>query len=195
MQDEFSNILWMPIDIPKCPIHPTVSNGFIWGYWEVNKLTQQRTNPYDASDWTDETKEKYPEFVEWFNYFPYKNLRNIKVNRQVKPVDPHIDFNRPELHPELYHNNNENEPCGYRILIKGTRTKGIYIMRGEEKIYCTIPDDTDTYVLGHTTTLHGVDDDEERITIFTHFEIDAEKNRALLQKSFEKYSSYAILNK
>jgi hypothetical protein len=68
-------------------------------------------------------------------------------------------------------------------------------MRGEEKIYCNMPDDTDTYVLGHTSTKHGVENDEQRITIFTHFEIDAEKNRALLQKSFAKYSSYAILNK
>ena len=46
----------MPIDIPKCPIHPTVDNGFLWAWWEVNKLTQQRENPYDESDWTDETR-------------------------------------------------------------------------------------------------------------------------------------------
>jgi len=194
MLNNFSNVLWMPIDIPKCPIQPTVNNGFKWMYWEVNKLTQQRNNPYDESDWTDETKEKYPEFVDWFEYLPYKNLRNVKVNRQVKSVNPHIDFYKPELHPTLHTNNKENEPCGYRILIKGSRTKGIYVMRGEEKIYCNMPDDTDTYVLGHTSTSHGVDDDENRITIFTHFEIDNEKHKTLLEKSFEKYSSYAILN-
>jgi hypothetical protein len=195
MQNEFTNILWMPIDIPKCPIQPTVITGNFWAWWEFNKLTQQRTNPYDESEWADETKDKYPEFVEWFKHFPYKNLRNVKVNRQVKAVEPHIDFHRPDLHPILHHNNNKNEPCGYRILINGNRNKGLYVMRGEEKIYCDIPDDTDTYVLGHTSTMHGVDDDDNRITIFTHFEIDAEKNKTLLQKSFEKYGSYAILSK
>ena len=184
----------MPIDIPKCPIRLTVNSGFFWGYWEFNKLTQQRDNPYDKSDWTDEAKEKHSELIEWFNYFPYTNIINVKINRQLKEVKPHIDFNRPELHPAMYYNNNENEPCGYRIIINGSRKKGIYVMRGEEKIYCDIPDDTDTYVLGHTTTMHGVDDDDDRITIFAHFEIDAEKNRDLLQRSFEKYGSYAILN-
>lgn len=195
MQDEFSNILWMPIDIPKCPIQPTVNDGFYWAWWEVNKLTQQRENPYDESDWTDETREKYPDFVEWFKQLPYKTIRNVKVNRQTRFVDPHIDFWKPGLHPELHTNNRENEPCGYRILIKGSRDTGIFVMRGEEKIYCKLPEDTDTYVLGHTTTMHGVENDEQRITIFTHFEIDAEKNRALLQKSFAKYGSYAIFNK
>jgi hypothetical protein len=56
-----------------------------------------------------------------------------------------------------------------------------------------MPDDTDVYVLGHTSTLHGVDDDDDRWTIFTHFEIDSEKHKTLLEKSLTKYSNYAII--
>ena len=188
-----NNILWCPIDLPKCPVMPVAAINFIWHFWEVSKLTLNHDNPYAITEFTTQAKELYPELIEWFNLFPYKNIRNIKLNHQIKPVSKHIDFTKPDLDPLLHENNRLNEPCGYRVFLKGKRKNRLYVMHNEEKIYCEIPDDTDVYVLGHTSTLHGVDDDEDRWTIFTHFEIDELKHKELLQKSLTKYAEYVII--
>jgi hypothetical protein len=188
-----STILWCPIDLPKCPIIPDLQPNIVWHFWEYAKLTLNNENPYAVTNFTDEVMQRYPELVEWFKLFPYKTIRNLKLNRQVSEVRKHIDFTRPELDVDLHKNNSENEPCGYRILLRGSRKNKLYVVHNDEKIYCDVPDDTDVYVLGHTSTLHGVDDDDDRWTIFTHFEIDSEKHKTLLEKSLTKYSNYAII--
>jgi hypothetical protein len=40
--------------------------------------------------------------------------------------------------------------------------------------------------------MHGVDADDDRWTIFTHFEIDDDLHKILLNKSLQKYSNFAI---
>lgn len=187
------NILWCPIDLPKCPVIPKLQLTANWHFWEFAKLIVSYENPYAITDFTEEVKSKYPELVEWFKLFPYTSIRNIKLNHQLESVKSHIDFTKPELEPELHKNNIENEPCGYRILLSGSRKNKLYVVHNNEKIYCEMPDDTDTYVLGHTCTLHGVDDDTNRWTLFTHFEINSTNHKTLLNKSLQKYSIYAII--
>lgn len=188
-----NNILWCPIDLPKCPVIPYADFDFKWYFWEVSKLTVNHSNPYEITDFTNHIKSSYPELIEWFKLFPYKNIRNIKLNHQISKVKEHIDFTKPELDPLLHKNNSVNEPCGYRIILSGSRKNKLFVIHNEEKIYCDMPIDTDVYVLGHTSTMHGVEDDENRWTIFTHFEIDGVKHKELLQKSLTKYSEYAII--
>jgi len=187
-----NNVLWCPIDLPKCPVMPNTKTDFVWHFWEVTKLTINNENPYAVTNFTDEVIQKYPELVEWFKLFPYKSIRNIKFNHQIREVTKHIDFTKPDLDVDLHKNNSENEPCGYRVLLKGSRKNKLYVIHNDKKIYCDMPDDTDVYVLGHTSTLHGVDDDDDRWTIFTHFEIDSSRHDELLAKSFNKYKKYAI---
>jgi hypothetical protein len=55
-----------------------------------------------------------------------------------------------------------------------------------------MPEETDVYVLGHTSTIHGVEEDSERLTFFMHLEIDADKHQEILQRSLNKYKEYAI---
>jgi len=188
------NILWCPIDLPKCPIFPKLDQDLTWHFWNVSKLTINNSNPYAITEFNNNIKNSYPELVEWFKLFPYLTIRNVKLNLQIKEVKSHIDFTKPDLDPDLHRNNSHNEPCGYRIILSGSRKNKLYVMRNNQKVYCTMPEDTDVYVLGHTSTLHGVDDDVDRWTIFTHFEIDKQRHDKLLMKSFEKYKQYAILN-
>jgi hypothetical protein len=188
-----NNILWTPIDLPKCPIIPELLPSINWHFWEFAKLTINNSNPYDVSDFTYDIKEKYPDLVAWFQLFPYVTIRNIKLNHQLQPVKAHIDFTRPELDPILHKNNVDNEPCGYRVLLRGSRKEKLYMVYNDEKIYCEMPDDTDVYILNHTAGLHGVEDDKDRWTFFTHLEIDPKKHKLLLEKSLQKYSSYAII--
>jgi hypothetical protein len=185
-------LLWCPIDLPKCPIIPDMELDSKFAYWNYTKLTVVAENSYSKTEINDYVKETYPELVSWLELFPYKNIRNLKLNKQLRAVLPHIDFTKPETDLFLHENNARNEPCGYRILLTGTRKNKLYVMHDGEKIYCDMPEETDTYVLGHTSTMHGVDEDEDRWTIFTHFEIDDVLHKTLLIKSLEKYGNLAI---
>jgi hypothetical protein len=191
-----SKLLWLPIDIPKFPYPDMeITTETTWIFWSFGKITESRESPYDVSVIKKEILIKYPLLEEWFRNFPYKTIRNIKFNIQNSAVFPHIDFTKPEANPQLFANNSENEPCGYRILIRGSRTKMMYVVDNGEKVYVDIPEDTDVYVLRHSEGWHGVDDEEGRTTIFTHFEVDPEENKLLIDRSLDKYKDYAIWSK
>jgi hypothetical protein len=189
------NILFCPIDLPKCPVIPKVdtTNDFLW--WRFGRLTTTPDFQYQRTDWLPEIKETYPDLINWFKLFPIKSIVGVKLNFQYKTVEPHIDFIHPKLDEKLWQHNNDNEPCGYRILLKGTRKNKMYVVDGEEKIYCTLPEETDVYVLGHTTALHGVDLDYSRLTIYTHFEVDEDLHQKLIMQSIDKYNQYVVYKK
>ena len=123
-----------------------------------------------------------------------KVLNHFKFNIQTSSVATHIDFRNKEEDEELFMNNNENEPCGFRILLQGRRENCLYMKndRYGKKIYCTMPDDTDVYVLRHTDGWHGTEEDLDRQTMFLHIEVDPEKHQELLAKSLTKYGKYAV---
>jgi hypothetical protein len=188
-------LLWLPIDLPKFPIQEfNLTPDTNWAYWKFKKLTEPTEKLYQETQISKDILNEYPELVSWFSLFPIKNIRNVKFNIQNDIVEEHIDFTNPDADPILYKNNVDNEPCGYRILIKGKRSEGLYVVKDNKKEFVTLPEDTDVYVLGHTCTLHGVEYDPGRISIFTHYEIDSYLHQQLLSKSLLKYSQYAIYN-
>ena len=195
---QYNNLLWCPIDVPKFPYSnfdiPTSSTR--WAYWDFKKITTRSENPYDISEINSYIYEEYPNLIDWINLFPYKSIRNIKFNTQINTCEPHIDFNIKKLKDknskQLFYNNNINEPSGYRALLSGSKTNKQYIMYNDEKIYTTIPEDTDTFVHNNTSLMHGVDDEPGRKLLYMHFEIDPNQHQKLLQISLEKYKDYAI---
>jgi|LakMenEpi03Aug12_release.lakeMendotaPanAssembly.Ray.scaffolds.fasta_scaffold21455_15 hypothetical protein len=198
-----TKILWIPVDIPKFPrpdllLEPDVK----WNYWHYLKFTnwekvsdakQSYKNSYQLNDFKNEFRTKFPEIVEWFNHLPIKTIRNIKYNLQVGRVPSHIDFEYPDFEPELYKNNLYNEPCGYRVIIRGQRSNVLYVECNGKKTYTTLPESTDVYLLRQTDGIHGVEEDYHRATIFSHLEIDPEKHKKILKRSIEKYSEFAVL--
>ena len=186
-----NNILWLPIDIPKFPLPELeLETQTSWAHWDFAKLTNNQDTPYSETTIKDSVDD---ELKEWFRNFPYKSIRNIKFNIQKDVVSSHIDFTRPDIDPELHLNNSQNEPCGYRILVRGTRKGNMYVEHNGKKFYTEMPEETDVYVLGHTSTLHGVDFEPGRVTVFTHFEIDPVLHKQLIERSLLKYGKYAIM--
>ena len=199
-------LIWCPIDIPKFPYPdfdlPTSSTR--WQFWDFKKITKSVESNDDPDHLIQNAiaeiesiiYEEYPDLIEWINLFPFKTIRNIKFNTQIEDCLAHIDFSyencKTDADKELWNNNSINEPCGYRTLISGSKTNMQYAIHNGEKIYTTIPDDTDTFVLNSTTLLHGVDAEPGRKLIYMHFEIDTSANEKLIQSSLEKYSDYAI---
>lgn len=191
--NNLQDIIWCPIDLPPIPNSVRdLETTEDWADWMFLKLTEKRPTPYDITTFTQYALEFHPELVKWIEQFPFKSIRNIKFNIQKSEVQPHIDFSRPHVAPDLYQNNKLNEPCGYRVLLKGTRQGNLYILKNNEKVYVNMPDDTDTYVLRHTGTIHGVDFEPGRQVLFLHFEINAEEHIKLLEQSFNKYKEYTI---
>jgi hypothetical protein len=190
-------LIWLPIDVPKLPdisslaILDDTFEGY--AYWRFLRLTEKQTTPYEISTWKNIIKNKCPDLIDWFQNLPFKNIRNVKLNYQQQEVNGHIDFTNPSDNLSLWHNNNENEPCGYRILVNSSRKNCLWVENDlKDKIICNMPEHTDTYVLNHTNGIHGVYYDDERWTIFCHAEIDYAKHAELIARSLMKYQEFAI---
>lgn len=202
---DFSKLQFLPIDVPSIPRqvaqniidssgqgwkdHPTDE----WEAWKFIKLTKRKRSHEDVSEFTDYAKTNLSQIVEWIEKnFPYKTIRNVKFNRQVAQSVEHLDYAFPK-DLDLYHNNQINEPCGYRTVITGSKSGCLYLVNNQgERIYPTLPDTTDTYVIGTTNTLHGVEEESERETLYMHFEIDSKEHQKLLERSLEKYREFAV---
>jgi hypothetical protein len=190
-----SKLLWCPIDLPKFPSRLSVKTEKNWRFWNFVNLTERlEGSAYQRTKIREDIANEYPELIEWLSLFPIKSIRNFKFNIQTSAVVTHLDFSRREDDEDLYLNNNENEPCGYRILLKGQRENCLYMSDGRhgKKIYCTMPEETDVYVLRHTDGWHGTEEDQDRQTMFLHIEVDPAKHQELLKRSLDKYGKYAV---
>jgi hypothetical protein len=190
-------LLWTPIDVPPFPdicglLEPSrLDEGF--AFWKFLRLTEKKATPYQISDWKPEIAEGFPQLLRWFDHLPFLNLRNIKLNLQIRPVTGHIDFTKPDDDPALWANNHGNEPCGYRILVKGNREDCLWVKKSSgARVMCRMPSDTDVYVLDHTAGFHGVNADSDRWLIFCHAEIDTTRHSEILAKSLGKHGNHAI---
>jgi hypothetical protein len=194
INDLIHEIDWMPIDIPKFPypadvFNPTYDANHAWKY---DRLTTRHDHAYAASQLQPDVIQRFPLLKDWLRHLPYTSVRNIKVNFQHSPVRTHVDFKPNDLDPQLYDNNQCNEPCGYRVLLRGSRNQALFLSQGEERIFPIMPDDTDVYVLRQTQTVHGVEDDPGRVVMYIHLEIDPALNHQLLVQSYRKYAQFAI---
>lgn len=189
-----NKILYLPVDLPKFPVvNFYTDTDTEWNFWNFKKLTEKNITPYSATSIKSNFIEDYPDIINWLNNFPFLDIINIKFNVQLKTVRPHIDFVNPHLNENLFENNQINEPCGYRVLINGSRSEKLYILNKNKKVYATLPNQTDVYVIGQTSCLHGVEEDIDRRSLYLHFFIDKNKHNYLLKKSWKKYKKYAIL--
>lgn len=192
-------LLWTPIDLPRLPDLGDLCRpdgrwrSFAW--WDFIRLTENEhaSKNYNVTDWSPWVKDEYPQLVEWFRLLPFKTLRHVKINMQTRPVARHVDFTNPMLNPALWANNHDSEPCGYRMLISGKRSGAMWVEKSNgTRCVCDLPEDTDTYVLNHTSGPHGVEEDTARMVIFLYAEIDRSVHADLLRRSVEKYPQHAV---
>ena len=92
---------------------------------------------------------------------------------------------------DLYKDSLNYEPCGYRIVVRGSND-ALKLHINDEIKTCLMPDDTPTYVINHTSALHSVDRDEGRINVYVSGFIDREKHMNILDRSMNKYKKYIL---
>ena len=91
-----------------------------------------------------------------------------------------------------------NEPIGYRFIVSGSRNS-LYMcdqVDNQKKIFCSVPENTDAYVMNHCTQPHGLDIrpdiDDERLVGFIYGIVNVKQHQELLEKSKNKYSKQVI---
>jgi hypothetical protein len=69
-------------------------------------------------------------------------------------------------------------------------------MSNQKKVYCTIPEDTDAFLINNCTQPHGVDVkegiDDDRIVGFVLGKVNVKQHQELIEKSKNKYSKQVI---
>ena len=189
-----SEILFMPIDIPfddsLNEYIDTHEYDFTFSTWNVMKLTEQTKN-YAVAEFKDHVQN---DIITYLNNFPYTEYINVKFHQAKENIatPAHVDLVHSENNKFKNHLQ-DNEPCGYRIFVKGDTSKLYVINSVGEKIYCSFPD-TSVFVIRHTDGIHGADPDENRIVLFLSGLIDKDKHEEILQRSKEKYKEYIIYN-
>lgn len=189
------NLLYLPIDLPiminKDEIYDSFKPHSDFHVWKFMKLTEQVDGKYGRNHLKESSRINFPSLCNYIDTLPFDAISNVKINVQTQETAPHVDFTQPEQGKELWENSVNNEPCGYRIVIKGAPDV-VKIHRGEEIVTTHLPDDTHTYVINQSSGLHSVVDDPGRITVYTTGFINEDKHDNLLEASLNKYSKYAI---
>jgi hypothetical protein len=196
-------LLWIPADLPRYADRQMLVDNYVQEYknsavaraFGSQQFTEAVEN-YAQSQFKESYRSTHQSLFDYLDqHMPFDHLVNIKIHRQLREGRAHIDFLFPENNPQLYENNNSNEPCGYRMVIAGVRQGQLYIDKSNgERVFPTLPETTDWYILGHTTALHGLKgyDDTGRHILFCHAWINAERHSSILQNSLAKYSDYAV---
>ena len=190
-----SGLLFIPADLPQTIDKNEVLNNFKpktdWGPWSFQKLTDKNDGKYGRNPLTDTARELFPTLCNFIDNLPFTDLSNAKINIQNKKTTLHIDFVSPEDGKELSENVTQNEPSGYRIIIRGDR-HALKAHDGKELITAYVPPQTDCYILDQSGCSHLVEEDEQRVSVYVTGFIDKKKHEELLLRSLEKYSDYAI---
>ena len=202
-------INFMPIDmnivLDKQEIIDNFEKTTDYWYWSFEKLTHTKNGKYGKNDFTDRARKKYPKLIEYISHLPYTHISNVKINFQTAAVKAHIDFQPENQHLarmadkkfdpnegiDLYKDSLNYEPCGYRIVVRGSND-ALKLHINDEIKTCLMPDDTPTYVINHTSALHSVDRDEGRINVYVSGFIDREKHMNILDRSMKKYKKYIL---
>jgi hypothetical protein len=192
-------LFWLPLDLPKFEYSDEIIADFN-GKIATNapaflaqKLTENGS-PYAKSNWRNDLTASQSKLKEYIDaHLPFDDIVNIKVHHPNSKGSLHIDFVVPKDNPEFFKHNEENEPCGYRLVLSGARSGDLIIKNSSGNQYPQLPEDTDWYIIGFTNVLHSITHRcPNRYIIFCHGWINKEKHDIIINRSLEKYKDYAV---
>jgi len=217
----FSNIGYLPIDIPKLQNKDKILNNLqelndsivgdnIWNSFNLLEGYSGHNHQYTCQ-WAESAIKNIPSLIEFIeNNIPFTGFRMARLYRQIVEVDCHIDAVRdPETSicgdsskTSLNYLDyvKQYEPLGYKLLINGTRDNHFYIAKKEARItkeedrhYARLPESTDCFVIPYSTQAHGaIMEETDRLILIMHGYVDPSKHEELLIKSYDKYKDYVI---
>jgi hypothetical protein len=179
------SILFLPLDIDMSSLNfKQDSNSTPAGTW---------MQYWDASFISEETIVK-TKLNLILDQLPFQKITRLFYKTQTSVVDSHLDVVPQMIMEENeYDHIKQNEPCGYRIVIRGGTDK-VKIKTSKGWVTSILPTVPCCYVLNSTEARHSVDFDEFRETIYVRGFIDVEKHKKILERSLKCYKEYAIYN-
>lgn len=128
-----------------------------------------------------------------YDQLPYSKISFVLHKFQTREVRPHFDvyLNSKFIEEEELNNIQENEPCGYRLVLKGS-TDALEVFDGENWICPTLPSVPCCYLIDSTRLKHRVKNDPGRELLYFRGLIDKTKHLKLIEKSMKKYGDKAI---
>ena len=197
--NNFDNILWMPVDIPKYQYKKDLIDNFVGDSppddgtgaqaFQYQKFTTTNKN-YSKSSWIEESS--LTKYID--KNLPIDHLVNVRTNNYLKATEMHIDLLTPDKNADLWKHEKSLQPCGYRMTIQyDNNIKNPYIQKNNgETVLAKMPIDTDWCVIRSTDTTHGGNYDPDRFILFTHFWVNKQKHYEILKRSINKYKDYII---
>lgn len=198
MTENFKDILYMPVDLPKFEFSKELIQEFnpkppsknVTAF-EYEKLTEDQGR-YAKTNWKDPDS-KIANYCN--SNLPIADLVNVKIHHYVKPGTIHLDFVSPDLEPHLYAHSQEMEPCGYRMVMATNKIipNPVIELPTGEHVFGELPEDTDWYIINFTETLHGgLKIDPDRYILYCQFWVNKTKHFEILERSLEKYREWVI---
>jgi hypothetical protein len=175
-------ILFLPIDID-------LSN-FDFNQFDNSKKLKA-FNPYwDSSSITEDTVVKN-NFNSILEQLPFVKVTTLTHKIQKVAVGAHVDvYPEMDLSAEELEHIQQNEPSGYRLVLKGNPDR-LQVFNGSEWITAYTPAPC-CYLLNATAGTHRVLEDIDREIIYIRGFLDIGQHQALIEKSFKKYGQYTI---
>lgn len=184
-------ILFLPIDLElpdiKFPVLENVRSNLVGSsFWTYENLAERNK----IKDNLSEDKILFKEII---NQLPFIEIHIARLSIQDKIVNPHIDVNRSThyINEKDYDNIKKNEPAGYRIVISGS-TSSLKIIHNKKILSTHLPKVPMIYVINSTKTLHFIEQDIGRKSLYIRGTIDEERHRLLIEKSLKKYQQFCI---
>jgi len=181
--------------------------------WRLIKLrTELNTNPAEPCsgpkadrwqghdnqwDWTATARSHFPLLIEYIEkYLPYDYLKYVVILNSVGQVDPHFDI-PPSVNEALKEQYIKSEPSQYRLLIDGSMNDTFYVQnRKIGKMHTILPQESPGWVMGTYSCQHGNIEkagDKKLLCVITG-QLNLEKHKKILEKSYQRYSDYAIVD-
>lgn len=190
----YNNIAFLPIqlDIPKEFLdhskYPTN-----WHWWSFEQLLQYEGKEiFETKDWREDLGPEYNVYKELVNQLPLTDLSNVRLTVQRVPVEPHLDLYKFHRVPEkLYNHFIENEPCGYRFILKGSNDTLQLFLNGNW-VTANVPNVPCCYLINTTSVMHRVLNDPERITLYVRGTVDENKHQEFIKQNLEIYKDYVL---
>lgn len=178
-------LLFLPIDIDIKPID-----------FNRDNLKKMPVHSYQPKWWDsaimDVENIELNSLMDIFNQLPYDKITMAMHKFQNEPVGEHFDvYPQMKISPEEYKNITDNEPCGYRIVLKGNNDR-LSLWDGESWVTPILPSVPCCYLINATHMKHKVSDDPGREIIYIRGIINSDRHKELLDRSLQKYGDHAV---
>jgi hypothetical protein len=194
MAPDLNRLLFCPIDIDipfrlDFEIRNEVNNPEGASFWKSDHLLDKISYNDQPASWKELSGDKqiYKKII---NSLPFIDLHHVRLSVQDRPVLAHVDVAKENYSDNDYQKYLELEPCGYRLVISGSKDS-LYVINGKP-IQTILPKIPCLYVINSTTCQHFVSGDIGRKVLYVRGLLDKNKHHSLLNRSLEKYNEYAI---